>query len=66
MRYATNARVELARTFAQQFDALERHACTLQEWLMLKFSCTEREATTLLRAMERAKDAERAQEPPTP
>jgi hypothetical protein len=46
----TKARVELARTFLRQYDEIERKTVAPQGWLMLRFSCTVKEADALYAA----------------
>lgn len=50
-RFVTAERVALARQFKAQYATLERANCTLVEWLMLRFSCTDDQATRLLEAL---------------
>ena len=58
----TKARIELARTFLKQFNALERKNTTAEGWIALKFSCTAKEAKALIAAVDRA-DAPPATDP---
>jgi hypothetical protein len=48
----TKERLALARTFLQQYDKLERKACSRVEWLMLKFSCSRLAAARLAHAVD--------------
>ncbi len=48
----TPAQLTLARKFDADYQALERRACSRQQWLQLKFSCSPLRAARLVRALD--------------
>jgi hypothetical protein len=55
-KFATPARIELAREFLRQYDALARKDVSGVTWLALKFSCTPAQAQRLYNAIARDPD----------
>lgn len=51
MAMITSERIKLARKFRDEYYALVTKDCTLEEWIMFRFSCTKNVAMRLLIAV---------------